>query len=392
MQTFEEATKLAHLLSNELVESKALLGLGDIYSKKGQMLQARNYYYDAQKRLEEQLPDPVYSIITAETLIRRARLAVFTGRLDEATSCLTSAHSIMAEHTFAPQVEPAILLAEGQLLLTRGDFSQAETDFSGAYSQAEALQEPLLAAEAQLGLAQTRLSRKELDAASASFLQAGRQFQLLEYTDGDGEAMLGIAQTLIGRGQWDEAIEHCEGASTRFNQSGNLIGEADTTFALGLAPRGKDNLQDAARNFEQAVTLYQQHHLPLGESDARYERAGIMLAGEQFDLAMNDLNQAIALVEQVMNTLSSPDQWSTFLHQYTELYAHAAITEVRRNQDTKARSILSSFIRITGKDPIIQYIKAYEDSILTTSDEMSENEAQANSLLVKRLRALRKSL
>jgi tetratricopeptide (TPR) repeat protein len=204
--------------------------------------------------------------------------------------------------------------------------------------------------------------------------------------------MLGIAQTLIGRGQWDEAIEHCEGASTRFNQSGNLIGEADTTFALGLAHRGKDNLQDAARNFEQAVTLYQQHHLPLGESDARYERAGIMLAGEQFDLAMNDLNQAIALVEQVMNTLSSPDQWSTFLHQYTELYAHAAITEVRRNQDTKARSILSSFIRITGKDPIIQYIKAYEDSILTTSDEMSENEAQANSLLVKRLRALRKSL
>jgi hypothetical protein len=40
----------------------------------------------------------------------------------------------------------------------------------------------------------------------------------------------------------------------------------------------------------------------------------------------------------------------------------------------------------------MQYIRAYEDSILTTSDEMSENEAQANSLLVKRLRALRKSL
>ena len=69
------------------------------------------------------------------------------------------------------------------------------------------------------------------------------------------------------------------------------------------------------------MTLYQQHHLPLGESDARFERAGIMLAGEQFDLMMDDLTQAIALVEQVMNTLSSSDQRSSFLHQYTELYA-----------------------------------------------------------------------
>jgi len=236
------------------------------------------------------------------------------------------------------------------------------------------------------------LSRKELDAASASFLEAGRQFQLLEYTDGDGEAMLGIAQTLIGRGQWDEAIEHCEGAATRFNQSGNLIGEADTTLALGLAQRGKDNLQDAARKFEQAVTMYQEHQLPLGESDARFERANILLAGEQFDLAMNDLTQAIALVERVMNTLSSPDQWSAFLHQYTELYAQAAITELRRNQDDQARSILSSFVRITGREPIMQYIKAYENSILTASDEMSENETQANNELVKRLRKLRKSL
>jgi hypothetical protein len=35
---------------------------------------------------------------------------------------------------------------------------------------------------------------------------------------------------------------------------------------------------------------------------------------------------------------------------------------------------------------------AYENSILATTHEMSENEAQANSELVKRLRTLRKSL
>jgi len=214
----------------------------------------------------------------------------------------------------------------------------------------------------------------------------------LESTDGDGEAMLGIAQTLIGRGQWNEAIEHCEGASTRFHQSGNLIGEADTTFTLGLAYRGNGDLQEAARNFEQAVIMYQQYHLPLGEADARYEQAGIMLADEQFDLAMNDLTRAIALVEQVMNTLSSAEQWSTFLHQYTELYAETAITQLRRNQDSQALSTLSSFVRITGRDTIMHYLTAYENSILATNDEMSDNEAQTNSALVKRLRTLRKNL
>ena len=130
----------------------------------------------------------------------------------------------------------------------------------------------------------------------------------------------------------------------------------------------------------------------MDESDARYERAGITLASGQFDLAMDDLAQAIALVEQVMHTLSSPNQLSTFLHQYTELYAQAAITEVRRNHDSQAYSILSSFAHIAGRDAIKQQIKAYEDSIPGIGDEVSEDEAYANNELIKRLRALHKRL
>ena len=250
----------------------------------------------------------------------------------------------------------------------------------------------MLAAETLLGLAQTRLSRKELDAASASFLEAGRQFQLLESTDGDGEAMLGLAQTLLGRGQWNEAIEHYEGATTRFRQRGNLIREVDTTFTLGLAYRGNGDVQEAARNFEQAVMMYERYHLPLSEADARYERAGMMLLDEQFDLAMNDFTRGIGLVEQVMITLSTADQKSTFLRQYTELYAQTAITEMRRNQESEARSTITSFVRIAGREPIIDYLTAYENSILSTTDEMSENEARTSTELVKRLRTLRKSL
>ena len=81
-----------------------------------------------------------------------------------------------------------------------------------------------------------------------------------------------------------------------------------------------------------------------------------------------------------------------FLRQYTELYAQAAITQLRRNQDDEALSTLTSFVRITGRDSIMDYLMAYENSVLASTDEMSENETQTNTRLVKRLRTLRKSL
>jgi hypothetical protein len=90
--------------------------------------------------------------------------------------------------------------------------------------------------------------------------------------------------------------------------------------------------------------------------------------------------------------LSTADQWSKFLHQYAELYTQTAIIQVRRNQDSEALSTLSTFVRITGRDSIMPYLMAYENSILATTDEMSENEAQVNRELVKRLRTLRKKL
>ncbi len=75
-----------------------------------------------------------------------------------------------------------------------------------------------------------------------------------------------------------------------------------------------------------------------------------------------------------------------------ELYAQAAITEVRLNQDNQAYTTLSSFTRIAGRDAVKQHLKAYEDSIPTKDDELSENEAYANKELIKRLGALRKRL
>jgi len=96
-----------------------------------------------------------------------------------------------------------------------------------------------------------------------------------------------------------------------------------------------------------------------------------------------------------MNTLSIAEQWSTFLQQYTQLYAQAAITLVRLNQDARvpeALAQLRSFGRIAGSHEILRQIKAYEETIPTSGDEMTEDEIRANKDLIKRLGQLRKGV
>ncbi len=254
------------------------------------------------------------------------------------------------------------------------------------------MQEPLLAAEALLGLGLTKLGRGELDEATSTFLAAGRQFQLLESTSGDGSAMLGLAQTLIGQQRWDEAAEQVEGALIRFRQSDDLVGQADAQLALGLAKRGSGENEDAATHFEQALTLYQQQHQPLGQADAHFERGDLFLETGTLDQAQREFSHAISLVEGVMQSLRTPEQWATFLQQYAELYTQAAITEVRRNQDEQAYQVLHSFTRIAGKTPLLAYMKAYEDTLPTEGENLTEEERQENANILRRIRKLRDRL
>ncbi len=57
-----------------------------------------------------------------------------------------------------------------------------------------------------------------------------------------------------------------------------------------------------------------------------------------------------------MKTLKTPQQWSIFLRQYPELYAQAAITQVRLNQDAQALTLLQSYARIAGPATVVQQI------------------------------------
>ena len=114
-------------------------------------------------------------------------------------------------------------------------------------------------------------------------------------------------------------------------------------------------------------------------------QGNLAAAGEEF-------SRAITLVEQVMHTMSMPQQWSTFLRQYAELYAQQAITLVRLHQDAQALTHAQAFAGIAGSTAIAQHMKAYEETVPTSGEEMPEDEIRENKELVKRLGQLRKRL
>jgi tetratricopeptide (TPR) repeat protein len=313
------------------------------------------------------------------------------GRLDAALALLEEARSSL--QAVAPPFDamPRAALIEGLYHLTVGAFEQAEAQFGAALTLAESQQEPLLVAESLLSIAQSQLARGDLNAASNTFQVAGQQFQMLEDSSGDGRAMLGVAQTLIGRESWEEALQQCEGAMTRFQQSDDLAGQADMHFTSGLAYQGSGQPNEVGIRFTQALALYQQLQNPLSEADVRYELAALALDTGRLDRAQDEFTQALTLVEHVAQMLRVPEQQSSFLQQYVELYAQAGITALRSGQDTRAQELVSFYKRAAGpagSAAMTRYLRAYEASVSTEGEELSRQEQLENASFVKKLRKL----
>jgi tetratricopeptide (TPR) repeat protein len=388
---FHDARRLAQELRNEQVIRLTILGTGDIARQRGLLFQARTLYTEALERTAG-LVTPGSIIDQATLELRLADVATLTGELGEAEHSLHNAQQLIASQEPARSLLPQALLTSGLLLLTQGEFVEAKSRFGAARNQAEALQEPLLAARALLGLAKTCLACNELQEAHATFVEAGRQFQLLEYVAGDAQALLGVAETLISQQSWEEAAEDCQGALLRFQQVDDQGGRADAELAAGLTQRGHNACDEALKHFELALTLYRQQRQPLGEADALYERAGILLLRDEFTAALAEFSQATLLVERVMHTLGTSEQQKRFLQQYTELYAQKAIVLTRLNQESEACTALQDFTHLVGARGIETYLQTFEASIPIQGEDLTEEQLTANRALLKRLKLIRKQI
>lgn len=161
---------------------------------------------------------------------------------------------------------------------------------------------------------------------------------------------------------------------------------------LGLAYRGKEDVEQALLHFEKALKLYQQQQQPLGVAETRSACASIFLLCGDVERARDEQAQAITQVERVMNSLGTPHQRRMCLCQYAELYAETAITEIRRNQDEQARTVLQNMVRITGSHELVRHLQVYIDAMPISGEDLTEEERHSNRDLVRRIKHVLKDL
>jgi tetratricopeptide (TPR) repeat protein len=155
IRAFQQGREKAHRLGMGIVESRALLGLGDSYRELRQLELAKQMYLEARVRAAHPGTQSTQGAIRyiAEAELRLTSLAMLAGNLDEAATHLDTVDEMIKQHALSGRVVPLAAIGWGHLLQARGDVTQAETCFREAHKQAEAVQDPLLAAEAMLGLA-----------------------------------------------------------------------------------------------------------------------------------------------------------------------------------------------------------------------------------------------
>src|SRR5262249_7940021 len=156
----------------------------------------------------------------------------------------------------------------------------------------------------------------------------------------------------------------------RFQQASDLLDRADALLVRGLVHRSKDETDTALADFEDALKLYHEQRRPLGIADGCFACGSIYLLHGDLEQARKEQEKAIAQVERVMHTISNPHHWGTFLRQYAEQYAETIITDIRRQQDTQARTLLQHFIRIARKADIEKHLKAYQDTLPTEGEDL----------------------
>jgi vacuolar-type H+-ATPase catalytic subunit A/Vma1 len=112
----------------------------------------------------------------------------------------------------------------------------------------------------------------------------------------------------------------------------------------------------------------------------------------ELERARDEQSKAITQVEKVMNSLSRPQEWSSFLQQYAELYAQTALTDVRLQQEEQARELIRNFVQIAGSQELKSSLSRYIADIPNNDENMSEEEQRENQELVKKIEHLRKQL
>ncbi|MBT8235498.1 MAG: tetratricopeptide repeat protein [Bacteroidia bacterium] len=255
--------------------------------------------------------------------------------------------------------------------------------------------------------AEINLQLGNFDLALEAYFKSLETAKKAEYHRGQGSAMTGIADTYSEMGNASNATEY-------YNQAITFLRTTEDTIAVGIAiiNAGDEYFKakkydSALAYFKESAAIFEQQDYPIGKAYAQANTGMVQAATGDFELAKTNINQAVAVLEEMEDSYAISEYLTYMADSYWEEddtgsaldYAHRSLDMARKfgikQQVSDTHLKLSAFYEDLGQtEQSLQHFKdhiAYRDSVnnlaavqrmadLRTDYEVSQKQVEVDLL------------
>lgn len=287
LQTAARAAKVAAVLGDAVVQSRALLQQGRLWSVKGQWPEGERQMQEAAALVQS----PQHRREHAQVELELARNRRRQGRFGPATEAVISALRGGIELDDGPIITRA-LLERGAILIDCGDWEGARGYLHQCLQRASEGSFPDLVPWAHYRLGSLEAASQRWSVALDLFEQSANEALRQGLTRLEAYGLLGQAECLARLGRSVVAEERCGRALVRFERFDEVVMIATAHRVMGIIHWRNGKREQALAALREAVRLGEQIGSPLVLADAHLDLAATLLEDHQAPAAAQHLQEA----------------------------------------------------------------------------------------------------
>ncbi len=237
---------------------------------------------------EQHQPNDILQLATA--LWQKSDFMRTRGFLQRGLPLLKQAHQAARELS-NPTAEFIWLEAMAQIHLNTGNPTAAHPLYEQALTLAQANDELLLKAQAELGLGRLLMEMAQLEQAAVWLKQALTHYRQSQAYDGEIETLVALGNLLSLQGNFGEAISYLEQGLPLTQTRQDKHGEMSLRYALGYVDGISQNWAMAIKHDEIAIELARE------TGDCVIEARGFINLAEAW-IALGEAEKAISILEK----------------------------------------------------------------------------------------------
>lgn len=327
-----ELDRLLQKPTDDEIQVRTLLSLGELFSMRGEPDQSRTYLARAAQVLESgKLPR-----LSLDCLIRQAALAGKTGEMDTHRSLLEKAEKQLEAHAGDPQwaeIGAALDTQWGLYYFRLSQRGNAEERFAKALETLrlghyQSLEEPNILR--YLGVMASL--RREHKASLGYHLEALALYSRAGDRYGQAKVYDSIGRTLQGANRLDEAVFTFKKSESLCRRLGAHAELATLYGKLGQVAMLREDMEGAIRYFQKDLELSSRYrnYYALGYSYRNLGRC--LMQVSRFEEAVVNLKESIGLFQYV-------EDWMNLARVYMDLgFAHAKAGQLKEAAEVRARA------------------------------------------------------